>query len=384
MTQIEDLTTAGGAPMFDAPTREYLRRARSILQAGPGALAPAALWLTARCPECNTLIEGDGLVTADPDGATAHVAIGGVVVLGCMGLRVINPAALGLDPGPWQDWTEDIPRPAVTLTDETTGQVRAWTLASPAAYVHDGERFPRYDLTQTTARPGRAPQEAPVTHRQSDNVGGPAEQKVRAYLRDHTGQWVASEDVRQATGLPADTVAELLLILALQDEINREPDPNRDGEFIWWMPPLVAIPYAYTNPEDGSRVCPACGEVIAETYQGEKPITTNYADHYLIKHETRDPDWLAELRITTDAQRAYWGEQCAEGPERPEYATGEAALCREHMLGGACWTCGEPMTCFGREPGDFVCEGLEQGNEVSAWRHQHGPYAHYEPEGSQA
>jgi hypothetical protein len=94
----EDLTTTADRPVFDERTREYLRRVRA---AGLATLTP---WRTRRCPECGDLVTGDGLVTGGAEGEFAHVVIGGAVVLGCEGFFVVDPAALGMDPGQWQDW----------------------------------------------------------------------------------------------------------------------------------------------------------------------------------------------------------------------------------------------------------------------------------------
>ena len=165
-----------------------------------------------------------------------------------------------------------------------------------------------------------------MTPRQSDIVGGPAEQKVRAYLRDHVGQWVEAGEVRKGTGLRLHVVEELLLILTLQKEVERA-DSSADG-FAWQLPAL-------------------------------------------------DPDWLAAISLSTPELRAYWGDRCDACPAAPGYAA-EIPVCREHALSGACFTCGSVLSSFGRAPGDFVCEGFTEGNPESAWRHQHGPYAHYE------
>ena len=43
--------------------------------------------------------------------------------------------------------------PTVVVTDRD-GHVQIFVLASETAYVHEGERFPRYDLTEIT--PDRA------------------------------------------------------------------------------------------------------------------------------------------------------------------------------------------------------------------------------------
>lgn len=52
-----------------------------------------ASWLTTVCPECQ-----------QPAGDTDHVIVHGFVVIGCEGLHIINPNAIGLDNPTWQDW----------------------------------------------------------------------------------------------------------------------------------------------------------------------------------------------------------------------------------------------------------------------------------------
>jgi hypothetical protein len=167
-----------------------------------------------------------------------------------------------------------------------------------------------------------------MTARQADIVGGPAELAVRAYLREHVGEWVTAKQVAKAAGLTRPVAAELLLILALQDEVERAGDT--EASHTWRLPAL-------------------------------------------------DPDWLTAIALTTPEQRAYWGDRCDVCPARPGYAV-DIALCREHILSGTCFTCGSPMSSFGRAPGDYVCQGRAEGNPESLWRHQHGPYAHYEGE----
>ena len=89
--------------MFSRPVREYLRRARYLT-----SWPDAAPWRTARCPECSQEPHGDGLVTGGEPGGLTHVVLDGSVVLGCRGLMVISPAALGLPAGNWQDWLPDL------------------------------------------------------------------------------------------------------------------------------------------------------------------------------------------------------------------------------------------------------------------------------------
>jgi len=159
--------------------------------------------------------------------------------------------------------------------------------------------------------------------RQSDVAGGPAEQKVRQYLADHADEWVEAGEVRKGTGLRQHVVEELLLILALQDEIERRG--NSAEGFVWRLP---------------------------------------------------DPDWMREIRISTGGQRTCWGDRCDACTHVPQYAI-DAAMCREHTLAGVCYACGHPMTSSGRAPGDYACEGLQQDDPESLWRHVHGPFAHY-------
>jgi hypothetical protein len=99
---------AARTPMFDERTRDYLRRAR---QADPSVLAP---WRTPTCPECGATPGGDGLVVAD-SGDHAHVVLRGAVILGCEGYFVVDPAAVGLDRGQWEDWRGDLDAAYVNL-----------------------------------------------------------------------------------------------------------------------------------------------------------------------------------------------------------------------------------------------------------------------------
>jgi len=112
---LEDLTTVGGARMFDERTRHYLRRVRL---ARPAAVAP---WRTGTCPECGGRVHGGGLVPAGPGGAEAHVLIRGAVVLGCQGYPIVDPAAVGLDRGEWEDWRGSLD--AAYINDEGDGYV---------------------------------------------------------------------------------------------------------------------------------------------------------------------------------------------------------------------------------------------------------------------
>lgn len=92
---LELLRTTQGTPMFGPEVRAYLRALR---YARPETWAA---WRTATCPECGSDPQGDGLVPVDD---TCHVLLGGAVVLGCEGYRVVSPAALGQDAPDWEDW----------------------------------------------------------------------------------------------------------------------------------------------------------------------------------------------------------------------------------------------------------------------------------------
>lgn len=301
---VEDLTTAAGGPMFDDSTREYLRRARTALTAQPARQAVTP-WLTARCPECGDIIQGSGLVAAE-GGEHAHVVLAGAVVLGCEGYFVINPAALGLAPGQWQDWREDAPDMTVKGRD---GTVLAYNFATVAAPLDHSRCDPKmHDRSLPDDEQGRAE----VTTAE-DGLMGCADCRKPLF-------WCKNDDQ-------------------------------------WW----------HSDPPAACFLTPAWGRPANQP-----------ARHDTMTVDTgRDPDWLAEARITTPEQRAYWGEQCSECPARGEYAF-DLLMCREHSLDGVCFTCGKPLTCFGRAPGGYVCEGLEQADPESAWRHEHGPYARYE------
>ncbi len=95
MSNVEDLTTVSGQPMFDERTRDYLRRARL---ADPTVLAP---YQTRTCPECEEYVSGEGFIPCS-DSMYAHVVIGGAVILGCEGYFVVNPGALGMEAGQWE------------------------------------------------------------------------------------------------------------------------------------------------------------------------------------------------------------------------------------------------------------------------------------------
>lgn len=51
---------------------------------------------------------------------------------------------------------------------------------------------------------------------------------------------------------------------------------------------MIGIPYAWTDPETGERVCPVCAERIAEAHDVDGEQTTNaYGEHYAERHEER-------------------------------------------------------------------------------------------------
>jgi hypothetical protein len=58
-----------------------------------------------------------------------------------------------------------------------------------------------------------------MTVRQSDIVNRPAEQAVRKFMTEHAGEWVATAEVHKGTGSAKRVVEDLLLIMALGDEI---------------------------------------------------------------------------------------------------------------------------------------------------------------------
>ena len=102
---VENWTATDLRPMFGRAARSYLRAVRT---ADPESIAP---WRTAVCPKCGQTpagadaIGGGGQVVPADDGET-HVVIAGAVVLGCAGYRVVDPAAVGLDRGHWEDWRQ--------------------------------------------------------------------------------------------------------------------------------------------------------------------------------------------------------------------------------------------------------------------------------------
>jgi len=125
---VENWTAGDRRPMFGRADRVYLRAVRI---AGPESIAP---WRTGVCPKCGQAPPGadaigaGGQVVATGDGQ-AHVVIGGAVVLGCEGFRVVDPAAVGLDRNMWADW-----RKVIGLQD--ADQVVVTVAGSAAVPVH--------------------------------------------------------------------------------------------------------------------------------------------------------------------------------------------------------------------------------------------------------
>ncbi|MEU8195318.1 hypothetical protein AB0C10_16205 [Microbispora amethystogenes] len=76
---------------------DYLAKVRKALEAGGENIRP---WLTDTCPDCRNLPD-------NTDTEITHQVIGDYIVLGCQGLMVINPNALGIHMPHWQDWTAD-------------------------------------------------------------------------------------------------------------------------------------------------------------------------------------------------------------------------------------------------------------------------------------
>jgi hypothetical protein len=107
--------------MFDERTRRYLRAVRL---AAPATIAP---WRTNYCPECGDEVAGGGLILSGAEDERPHVLIRGIVVLGCEGYPIISPAALGLDPGQWEDWRGS--RDAAYINDNGPGHGYQVTLS---------------------------------------------------------------------------------------------------------------------------------------------------------------------------------------------------------------------------------------------------------------
>jgi hypothetical protein len=97
---VEWTANGDGAPLFARETRTYLRACRWAYRDG---IAP---WRTTTCTECGQSLAGlgDGLVPATQEGGGPHVVIDGSLVLGCRGYWLVNPEALYLPRGNWQDW----------------------------------------------------------------------------------------------------------------------------------------------------------------------------------------------------------------------------------------------------------------------------------------
>ncbi|MGW4639628.1 hypothetical protein ACWEN6_13925 [Sphaerisporangium sp. NPDC004334] len=83
----------GGALLLHSDTLTYLAAVAKAIEETPDKIRR---WLTDFCPQCDRQVTPD-----DP----SHVFCARYLAVGCEGYRLINPAALGLDPGQWDDWT---------------------------------------------------------------------------------------------------------------------------------------------------------------------------------------------------------------------------------------------------------------------------------------
>lgn len=134
---VENWTAGDHRPMFVRADRGYLRAVRT---AGPGSIAP---WRTGVCPRCgqapagaDAIGAGGQVVTAD-DGKV-HVVIGGAVVLGCESFRVVDPAAVGLGRGRWEDWRSSLACHGAGMLAALAGQHRVMAVDGPAADLGEG------------------------------------------------------------------------------------------------------------------------------------------------------------------------------------------------------------------------------------------------------
>jgi hypothetical protein len=310
-------TLAEGRPMFDERTRHYLRACRL---ASPAALAP---YRTEACPECGFGPTGGGLVITE-NGQAAHVMVRGYVVLGCEGYFVVDPAALGLDRGEWDDWRMTMDAGYINADDDGEFMVTlmdAYVVAEPdrlrARSYPEALAILKRDVA---ALPPYIP-EPPmfyVNHATGLVIRFPSR------LDGIAENWARNERPEDAAwfgALGPHIGVEAMCLLCGQiasphgpDDLVHgvrldPPDDHEHGREVpcggplvpvgaWGAPvapgrasairpvgPRVGLPYAWVNPATGAATCPACQEVIAEgTNATGEATSTNYAGHYQAKH----------------------------------------------------------------------------------------------------
>jgi hypothetical protein len=235
--QVEWARTTDGRLVFDRRTREYLR---AVQWTGPDRLRP---WRTVFCTECGRVINGDGLVTDDADGG-GHVVIDGAVVLGCEGYWQIDPDAVGLDRGGWDDWRlayaqhePGMPAGVGRLEDfEPDGE-------PDGAYIIDGGPGYGYSVTLIGEHVGD------VSYRTYPD----ALAALRAEVAEWETRWphLTGEPLRvffcnPATGLRLEFPVPLAEVRVDWDR------PTRPADVAWWaaLPPHIGV----------EAFCLLCGE----------------------------------------------------------------------------------------------------------------------------
>jgi hypothetical protein len=84
----------------------YVEAVRDVLIDAPTTLER---WWTDQCPECGHTVPADAPETEEEAihaFRAAHFVVNGHVVIGCEGLRVVNPNVVGIWAPDWLDWHE--------------------------------------------------------------------------------------------------------------------------------------------------------------------------------------------------------------------------------------------------------------------------------------
>jgi hypothetical protein len=247
-------------------------------------------------------------VVSGAEGGCAHVLIRGAVVLGCRGLWIIDPAALGMDRGRWEDWRGGLD--AAFIIDEGDGSGY-----QPALYGdHVGGRVATYPeaLAVLRAELGLAGPPAGAPGGWQTEVFYMARAtgliiKFPVPLAEVRQDWdrpVSPEHAAWYASLGPHTGVEALCLLCGQtcnpdgpgDMTHGRRDDGQPcgGPLVplgaWGLPAprQAGIPYACEDPDTGERTCPVCQQRIAEDHSpdGER-LTSRYAGHYQREHGKR-------------------------------------------------------------------------------------------------
>jgi hypothetical protein len=300
--------------LLDEVARGYVRAVRL---APPAVIAP---WRTDVCPACGQEVHGGGVIRTG-DQAKAHVLIRGCVAVDCEGGFVIDPAALGLDPCGWADWRGE--QDAAYINDDGPGH--GYSVTCFGEYVGDSP-YRTYPAALDALRAhldgldvaGAPAGWQPDVYYHQPATGALIKFPYRlAEVREDFGRPTRMDDLIWHASLGPHIGLEALCLLCgatfnpggpgdlthgvrLEgDELTgREVPCGGPGVFLgaWGAGAAAApesarqlgIPYAWTDPDNGGRHCPACQAVIAEDYDADgEPLTRNYADHYLREHRNR-------------------------------------------------------------------------------------------------